>query len=459
MTKLKEILKKLFFLPPWLTLLIAVPSLAFVFVMLSMGEQGFLTYFSYLLSAYALIILVTGFPRIVKGAKTGWENFPLLRKIRATSLGTRLLGDEFFRSEITLHGGLLVNVLYVALNLFSGLRYRTVWFVTLAFYYVVLSVMRTLLVRYVHRKSLGTDITAELRPYRLCGIMLLIMNEALVGIVVLMVTENRGFSYPGLLIYAMAAYTFYITISAIVNVVKYRRRGSPVLSAAKVISLTAALVSMLSLETAMIGQFDNNQDNFRTIMVSISGGAVCAVVLAMAIYMIVRATRQLRRETAPKTVRMPESEPDLYLSPPGGGSCHRNRKFQQEVLAMNENRDTFHFSYNARQQEEIREIREKYAPTPKSVDKMEQLRRLDASAVRPGKIISITVGVLSTLLMGFGMCCTMVWTQTMFIPGIIIGIVGIAGIIAAAPLYNYITKKQRQKLAPEILRLTDELSQ
>lgn len=89
---------------------------------------------------------------------------------------------------------------------------------------------------------------------------------------------------------------------------------------------------------------------------------------------------------------------------------------------------------------------------------MEQLRRLDASATRPGTIAAVTLGVAGTLLMGVGMCCTMVWAGALFVPGIVIGLAGILGIILAYPLYSHLTKKRRRQLAPEILRLTDELS-
>lgn len=124
---------------------------------------------------------------------------------------------------------------------------------------------------------------------------------------------------------------------------------------------------------------------------------------------------------------------------------------------MNEKQDTFTYTYSAPQQEEIRRIREKYAPPDQTEDKMEQLRRLDRAAARPGTAAALLLGTAGTLTMGLGMCCTMVWSETLFIPGIIIGVAGIAGICAAYPLYLHITKKRRGKLAPEILRLTDEL--
>lgn len=122
---------------------------------------------------------------------------------------------------------------------------------------------------------------------------------------------------------------------------------------------------------------------------------------------------------------------------------------------MEENKETFTYNYSASRQDEIKKIREKYIP--REENKMEQLRRLDESATRPGTIASLIVGVLGTLVLGIGMCCCMVWAENLFIPGIIIGIVGILAAASAYPLYVHITKKQREKLAPEILRLTDEL--
>lgn len=120
-----------------------------------------------------------------------------------------------------------------------------------------------------------------------------------------------------------------------------------------------------------------------------------------------------------------------------------------------ENKETFSYTYSAKQQEEIKKIREKYAP--KEADKMEQLRRLDESVTQKGTAISLIVGIIGALVMGFGMSCCMVWSDKLFVLGIVIGVVGIALICAAYPVYNYVMKKERAKIAPEIIRLTDEL--
>jgi uncharacterized membrane protein YeaQ/YmgE (transglycosylase-associated protein family) len=119
-----------------------------------------------------------------------------------------------------------------------------------------------------------------------------------------------------------------------------------------------------------------------------------------------------------------------------------------------ENKETFSYTYSAREQEEIKKIREKYIP--KETDKMEQLRRLDESVTKKGTVISLVIGIIGALILGTGMSMCMVWTE-LFVLGIIVGIVGIVMVSAAYPLYSYVIKKEREKIAPEIIRLTDEL--
>lgn len=119
-----------------------------------------------------------------------------------------------------------------------------------------------------------------------------------------------------------------------------------------------------------------------------------------------------------------------------------------------ENKKNFNYTYSAKQQDEITRIREKYLP--KETDKMEQIRRLDKSVTQKGTIISLIVGIVGALVLGTGMSMCMVWTE-LFKLGVFIGIIGIAAACAAYPIYNYITKKEREKIAPEIIRLTDEL--
>ena len=125
-----------------------------------------------------------------------------------------------------------------------------------------------------------------------------------------------------------------------------------------------------------------------------------------------------------------------------------------------ENQETFKLTYSAQQQEEIARIREKY--TPREPDKMERLRELDAGAGKKATMYSIIVGVLGTLLLGAGMSLAMTELGSAlgaygYFVGIALGVIGIAVLACAYPLYNRTLKKEREKIAPEILRLTDEL--
>lgn len=122
---------------------------------------------------------------------------------------------------------------------------------------------------------------------------------------------------------------------------------------------------------------------------------------------------------------------------------------------MKDNNNTFHFVYSASQQEEIRKIREKYIV--REEDKMERLRQLDESTTKVGSMVSIIVGVMSSLIFGIGMCCCMALNVKLFFLGIILGIIGLCGAVVAYPLYFYITEKQQQKMASEIIKLADEL--
>ena len=119
--------------------------------------------------------------------------------------------------------------------------------------------------------------------------------------------------------------------------------------------------------------------------------------------------------------------------------------------------ETFEYTYSAKRQEEIEAIKNKYLP-PKE-DKMDQLRKLDASVTLHATMWSISIGVIGLLIFGGGMSCTLVGAKNLFVPGIVIGLIGLAVMGLALPVYRVMEKKQREKIAPEILALAEELSQ
>ena len=168
---------------------------------------------------------------------------------------------------------------------------------TLAAYYIILAVMRFLLLRFVGRVGIGNDSAKELRRSRLCGAILMTVNLALSGVIILVIVQNKGLEYNGMLIYIMTMYTFYVTVNSIINLFKHRKYNSPVILTAKAINLAAALVSMLSLTTAMLSQFgsENTTPYFNQIMVGATGAGVCAVVITISVYTIVRTNKELKK--------------------------------------------------------------------------------------------------------------------------------------------------------------------
>jgi hypothetical protein len=180
----------------------------------------------------------------------------------------------------------------VAFYAYTGLRYASYWFGAVAVYYIILSIMRFILLRNT-RKPVSRK--KELHTYHFCGYLMFALNFGMAGMIFQMVWQNKGYEYPGLIIYASAMYAFYCMTMAIINLVSFRKMDSPVLSAAKMLGFAGALMSMLALQTAMISHFGGGDESLRRIMNTASGSAVFLIVLVMAIFMVVRSNRELKK--------------------------------------------------------------------------------------------------------------------------------------------------------------------
>lgn len=295
----KKIGKKLLFPPGWLIVILSVISAAALTVVFQNGLEhssvawvSGLVYAVYVLAFYSLTVVcaacITVFPGRYRKIK---------QKIYENKFGNRYMTDAAYRTHFSLYVSLSINLLYVATNLISGIWYRSVWSITLAVYYIILALMRFLLLRFSIKIGIGNDREKELRRSRLCGVILMTVNLALSGVVVLVIVQNKGFAYHGMLIYIMAMYTFYVTVHSIINLMKYRKYNSPVMSTAKSISFAAALVSMLSLTTAMLSQFgaENKTPHFNQIMVGATGAGVCAIVVTISVYTIARTNKEIKK--------------------------------------------------------------------------------------------------------------------------------------------------------------------
>lgn len=295
MKKAKRTIRELFYPPKWVLCVVPAASFAaLIFIFAFKRENTAAAYPVFFLSAYSLMILLAALPTVVgrlKQIKSNvWNHSRLIQKISSTTFGAQYLNDQLFRSGVNIYQGMTVSFLYMLFRLLSALQYASIWFFSMAIYYMVLCVMRTYLVfGYRHRD--GKGFSYELQCYRRIAVMLFVFNIPMGGMIILMVQTQSGFHYPGYLIYLSALYTFYMMALSIVNLVKFRKMGSPILSAAKILNFVSAMMSVLGLQTAMITRFSSNGEEYRKIMNAITGGAIFFIVMVTAAVMVIRASK------------------------------------------------------------------------------------------------------------------------------------------------------------------------
>ena len=269
-------------------LLVPIATVLLVGSMVFIGTDSVIAYISYVLAAYTLTVWCFKIPHFIKFFKTFKDENKYVR---------RWQDDTRLRVNVSLYGSLVWNALYGIFQLWLGFYHHTLWFYSIGAYYVCLGIMRFFLARHTTRYAPGERMQTELKKYRACGIVFLLMNLALALIIFFMIYWNRTFEHHMITAIAMAAYTFTAFTVAIVNVIKYRKYNSPVFSASKAISLAAALVSMLTLESTMLTTFGDGTMTViqQKLMLGATGGVISALIVATAIYMIVVGTKKLKQ--------------------------------------------------------------------------------------------------------------------------------------------------------------------
>ena len=197
----KKIGKKLLFPPIWVMVLLTVVSAAALITVFVKGwSETPVAYAVYVLAFYTLSVATLFccmvLPKKYRGIK---------QKIYDHPLGNRYMTDRAFRTKVSLNISLGINLVYVGLQLLQWRLFQSWWFVVLALYYSILSVMRFLLVRYVRRNTIGSSLRGEWKRSRICACTLLLVNLSLSGAVLRILDQHRGYDYPGILIYVMAA--------------------------------------------------------------------------------------------------------------------------------------------------------------------------------------------------------------------------------------------------------------
>ena len=211
----------------------------------------------------------------------------------------KYLTDDIFQTQTMLLSSLAMNIAAATFKFVMGVWFGSKWLVTVSIYFLTLSAMRLLLLNR-ERKSKKLETPEhkrlyDLKGYRACGYMVLFMNMIVGRMIVQMLVDNEGYDYPGLMLYLIGLFAIANFANAIYNVKKYWHIYNPMISAAKRLSFSTALVLLYTLQTSALARFGNNHEQLRRLLNSISGAVVELVLFTMAILMIVRSNQEMHK--------------------------------------------------------------------------------------------------------------------------------------------------------------------
>lgn len=251
-------------------------------------------YFSYLYSSFVLVVVLFNTKRFYSYLKNGFINTNIFKNTKKLLYRSKLIKKYFedvnFKTLINLCFSAIINFSFIFIKFTNGILNKSVWFVSLALYYFLLTLVKIVLLNNLRK----FDKKKEYKIYRNVGYFIMALNVALVIMIIQMVNSNVAVVYEGYIIYLTAFYTFYLIISAIINVFVYKKYNSPILSSVKVINLLTASVSILMLQTTMIATFDGTNIEFMKLMNQITGGIISVITLTISTYMVIKGQRGLK---------------------------------------------------------------------------------------------------------------------------------------------------------------------
>ena len=274
-----------------LTLLLVIVSAALLIYAFALPSANpIIAYLGYFVSAYTLAVVCVSMPKIIKSMKKG---------LYSNTYSEKFLTDKKLRTEFFLYLSCGFSIVYAIFKFSAGVYYRSVWIGAVAVYYIIVSLMRFGLIKR-YRYNLQYEDEQEqrlfgLKSYRFCGVLMFVLNVAVTGLVIQLIWHGETYQYPGFLIYAFAAYSFYCIGMAVRNMAKHRKLETPVLAATKMLSFACALMSILATQTAMLTQFGDGEEQFTRIMNALTGSTVCLLIFGLAVWMVLRANKEMKK--------------------------------------------------------------------------------------------------------------------------------------------------------------------
>lgn len=289
MELIKKIIKTIF--SPHIIFVMIIFPLSLVFMacsLLFLGTESIVTYISYGLAFYSLLVLSLRIPKLY----TFFKNI-----LNTNKLYIKYKQDLNFRITITLITSLILNIIYTIFQLCLGLYHKSFWYISMAVYYGLLSLLRVYLLKYASKNKLGENILLEYKKYQFCGWIMLLLNIVVTTIMFFIIYFDRTFYHHQVTTIALAAYTFITFSLSIYNFIKYRKVNSPVYFASKAINLVTGCVSMITLTTTMLTTFgEEDIIVFKKYLLLGVGIVVSLFILVISIQIIVFTKLNINKE-------------------------------------------------------------------------------------------------------------------------------------------------------------------
>ena len=249
-------------------------------------KQTVFHYILYFLAAFSLIYFVYTIIHFTPRIKRS-----IIRFLQKHKFTNRLLENYGYRTLMFSAFSFILNIAYVAFLGVLGIMSKSAWYISITVYYLTLSLMKG---NVFYSKLKHNTERKKARAYRFCGMMFIILTLALSGIIVLIYTSNMYFEYAGLLIYVAATFVFYKLVLSICNIFKARKQDDLYIQSIRNINLVSAIVSVLVLQVAMFQAFSPTHNT--SIANGLTGAGVSAIILALGIFMIVKANKKLKSQ-------------------------------------------------------------------------------------------------------------------------------------------------------------------
>lgn len=274
--------KLMFPLPAWANgVLFAACCAGLAWVFVNGLELWWPAYFLYGLSAYSLFALCLQLPALIRSERSWIKNHPQVKK---------LLQNKDLKFTLELYLEQFINFAYGAFKIISGVIVGSAWLGADGIYNFVQALIQ--LFQILRRKKPGA-ITQQWKSYRFCGVLILLMHLTLIGIVFQMVNWNRVEESGEIMIIATAAFAFYKFISAFIDLAKDRKHTHPVDSSVRMLELSQAIFAIFSLQAGLLHIFGTGEVWEYWLNLGV-GCMVCLLTVAMGIYMIRRANREIK---------------------------------------------------------------------------------------------------------------------------------------------------------------------